>query len=99
MVFSKRFPKQTEGSVYPKWVEISLTEEEERKIEQQAREEHIELFKECIEDAGKIIADRNLKSYQTDIISIASNLFDKRVSHVVFLKENKCKEKFESGNY
>jgi len=91
MAFSKRFPKQTEGSVYPKWVEISLTEAEEKAVEQQAREEHLRLFRECLEDAKKIS--------ETEAQGIASSLFDKRASHVVFLKENKCKEKFESGNY
>jgi hypothetical protein len=97
MVFSKRFPRATEGSVYPKWVEISLTEEEEKEIEQVAREENAKLFRECIEDSEKIVAERNLKTYQTDIISIASSLFDKRASHVVYLKERKCKEKFDSS--
>ncbi|MBS3132703.1 hypothetical protein J4470_01060 [Candidatus Woesearchaeota archaeon] len=97
MVFSKRFPKATGGSVYPKWVEISLTEEEEKEIERTAREGHAKLFDECIEDARKIVAERNLKTYQTDIISIASNLFDKRASHVVYSKERKCKEKFDAS--
>jgi len=90
MAFSKRFPRQTEGSVYPKWVEISLTTGEEKDVEQQAREEHVRLFKECLDDAKKVS--------ETDAQGIASSLFDKRASHVVFLKENKCKEKFEAGN-
>jgi hypothetical protein len=95
MVYSKRFPKVVEGSVYPKWVEITLSEDEERDIEHHSKEEHAKLFKECIEDAEKIAIDRNLKPYQTDIISIASRLFDKRSSHVVYMKERKCKEKFD----
>ena len=90
MVFSKRFPKQTEGSVYPKWIEVSLTDEEEKQVEQQAREVHVNLFKECVEDAKKIA--------EFDIIGIASSLFEKRASHIVFLKEKKCKEKFDASN-
>ena len=95
MGFSKRFPKATEGSVYPKWVEVRLTDEEEKQVEQQAREQHVNLFKECVEDAEKI----SLGSERSDIISIASTLFDKRSSHVVYMKERKCREKFDSGNY
>lgn len=97
MGFSKRFPKPVEGSVYPKWVEISLSKEEEEKVERHAAEEHVKLFMACIEDAEKIAIERNLKPYQTDIISIASALFDKRVSHVVYMKERKCREKFEAS--
>ena len=96
MVFSKRFPKQVDGSTYPKWIEVSLTPEEEQDVENKARANNATLFKQCIEDAEKIAIDRNLKSYQTDIISIAKALFEKRVSHVVYLKERKCKEKFDS---
>ncbi len=99
MAFSKRFPKATEGAVYPKWVEVSLTDEEEKEIEHHARDEYINLFQECVEDAQRIVSNKNLKAYQTDIISIASNLFEKRSSHVVYLKERKCKEKFDSGKY
>ena len=97
MAFYKRFPKATEGSVYPKWVEISLSDEEERDVERRAREGHIKLFGECMGDAEKVIAERRLKPYQTDIISIASSLFDKRASHAVYLKESKCREKFEAS--
>ncbi len=98
MAFYKRFPKRTEGSVYPKWVEVSLSDEEEREIEQKARQEQIKLFKECVEDAQKVAVERNLKLYQTDIIMMASELFDKRASHVVYLKERKCREKFDAQN-
>lgn len=98
MAFYKRFPKRTEGSVYPKWVEISLSDEEEREIEQKAREGQIKLFKECIEDAEEVASDKSLKLSQADAISIASELFDKRASHVVYLKERRCREKFDAQN-
>ncbi len=96
MAFYKRFPKRVEGSVYPKWVEISLSDEEEKEVEQEARQEQIKLFKECVVDAQKVAVERNLKLYQTDIVTMASELFDKRASHVVYLKEKKCREKLDT---
>ncbi len=94
-MYYKRFPKETEGSTYPKWIEIRLTEEEEKQVEQQARQENKTLFKECVQDAQKIVSELELKGYQTDTISIAIALFDKRASHSVYHKENKAREKFE----
>lgn len=88
MVFSKAFPRQIKGSSYSVWEEISLTDEEERGIEEDVRRENISLMKECIEDAKKIDDSK--------FIEIALTLFDKRASHVVFLKESKCKEKFDA---
>ncbi len=95
MAFYKRFPKHTEGSVYPKWVEITLSEDEEREVEQKARNEQAELFKECLDDAEKIASERNMKLSQADLISMASEFFDKRASHVVYLKERISRKKFE----
>ena len=55
-------------------------------------------MKECIEDAQKIVKEKNLKSFQNDMINIAISLFEKRASHVVYWKENLCKEKFDEKN-
>ena len=95
MPFSKSFPKQSKTSAYPQWEEISLTEEEEKAVEQESREENIKLFKECIEDAKKIMQEKSLKGYQTDLIHIAISLFEKRASHSIYWKESKAKEKFD----
>jgi len=95
MPFSKSFPKTSDKSIYPKWVEVFLNDKEEREIEQRCREENIALIEECIEDAKKIMKEQNLKEYQTDLVNIAIALFEKRASHLVFLKEAKCKEKFD----
>jgi len=95
MAFSKHFPK-TERTGYTKWVEITLNDEEEKEVEQLARQENIKLFSECLEDAEKIASSKNFKPYQTDIISIASSLFEKRASHLVYFKEKKSKEKFDT---
>ena len=95
MSFSKSFPKTVKGSTYPQWEEIFLTEEEEKNIEAEQKKENTKLLKECIDDARKIMNDRGLKEYQTDMINLAVVLFEKRASHQVYWKENKCKEKFD----
>ena len=98
MVFKKSFPKTIKGSNYPQWVDVSLTKQEELEQEEFCRKENIKLMEECIEDAKKIVEKNELKHYQTDIISIAKSLFDKRASHSIFWKENKAQEKFDKMN-
>ena len=95
MPFSKSFPKTSKTSTYPQWEEIFLTEEEEKAIEQKSREENVKLFKECLDDAVKIMKEKGLKDYQIDLTHIAISLFEKRSSHEVYWKENKAKEKFD----
>lgn len=92
MVFSKSFPKTKDK--YPVWEEIFLTEDEEKEVESQAKEENIKLMKKCISEAKKIFNEENLKPYQSDIIKIAITLFEKQSSHQVYWKENKAHEKF-----
>lgn len=94
MAFSKSFPKRSDKSVYPRWEDVELNSAEEMLVEEKARVENIELMKECIEDAKKIIEDKGLNRYQTDMINIAITLFEKRASHSVYHKERKAKEKF-----
>ena len=98
MAFSKSFAKRTEKSVYPKWVEVYLTEEEEREEEKKCRVENVRLMKECLEDARKIFASEKLKGYETSLITLTIALFEKRASHSVYWKENKAKEKFDKKN-
>jgi hypothetical protein len=95
MPFSKSFPRTVKGTTYPIWEEVFLTEEEEKQIEEKAKEENIRLIKECIEDAKQIFLEQELKPYQTDIINLAISLFEKRASHIVYWKESKAKEKFD----
>ncbi len=92
MVFSKNFPKQIKNNTV--WKEIFLTGREESEIEETAKKENNVMMKECIYDAEIIAADLNLKRFQSNVIDIAISLFEKRASHVVFWKENRCKEKF-----
>ena len=60
-----------------------------------ARQENINLMKECIDDTKSIFKNKDLKQYQSDLINIAIALFEKRASHSVYWKEAKCKEKFD----
>ncbi len=98
MVFSKSFAKTTDKSVYPRWIEVYLSEQEEREQEETCRKENILLLKECIDDAKKIFKDKTLKDYQTDVVRAAIALFEKRASHSVYWKESKAKEKFDAQN-
>ena len=95
MVFSKSFPRTVKGSSYPRWEEVSISNEEEALEEQKCRAENIKLMKECIEDAKEIINKKGFKKYQTDLINMAIALFEKRASYAVHFKENKAKEKFD----
>jgi len=98
MAFSKSFPKTIEGSAYPKWEEMFLSDEEENNQEVKSREENIGIMKGCIDDAKSIVNEKDLKRFETVITNIAIALFEKRASHVVYWKESKCKEKFDMLN-
>ncbi len=95
MAFSKTFPKNSDKSSYPEWVEVFLTEAEENEQEALARSENIKIIKECIDDAKEIMEEKDLKKFQTNMVDIARALFEKRASHEVFWKESKAKEKFD----
>lgn len=95
MTFSKKYARDVKGSLYPKWEEIILSDDDELLIEDAARKENIKLMKQCIDEAKEIIKERGLKLYQTDVINIAIALFEKRASHTVYWKESKAKEKFD----
>ena len=95
MPFSKSFPKQSKTSPYPQWEEITLTEEEEKQVEQKSKEENIKLFKRCIDDAKSILIEKGLNESSSDVINTAIALFEKHASHTVYHKESKAKEKFD----
>ena len=96
MVFSKSFPRTVKGSNYPKWEEVSISDLEEKEQEEICRIDNIKLMKECMDDAKRIIDDKGLKKYQTDLVNIAITLFRKRASYAIHYKEKKAKEKFDS---
>ncbi len=95
MPYSKSFPKTVKGSTYPRWEEVSLTEEEEREEDRKCRIENIKMMNECIDDAKKMIDKNALNKYQTDMVNIAIALFEKRASHSIYHKERRAKEKFD----
>jgi len=95
MAFSKTFPRELPGTNVPKWEEIFLTAQEEREREQVARQENHYLMRQCIADAKNIIKSEKLMDIQSHILQMAMTLFRKRASHVVFYKEEKCKQKFQ----
>jgi hypothetical protein len=97
MPFSKTFPKTTDKSVYPKWIEIYLTPEEERAVESDTRLENVNMMKECLDDAINLMRDKKLHPNMPEVVRIAQSLFEKRASHQVFSKEEKCKEKFDES--
>ncbi len=94
MVFTKSFPKSTEK--YTKWEEVFLSDEEEEAQEILARDNHVEVMRDSIADAKEVAKQSGLKGFQSDIVRVAIALFEKRASHVVFFKESKAKEKFQS---
>jgi len=95
MSYSKNFPRTIEGSNYPRWEEIYLTAEEEQQEEEKSRQDNIQMMKECIDDARRIMEAKGLKDYQTDLINMALSLFRKRASYAIHYKEQKAKEKFD----
>jgi len=95
MTFSKSFPRTDSKTNFPTWEEISLNNSEEQNVELRARRETNDLMKQCIEDARLIMEDMNLRDYQTDLVRMAVSLFEKRASHVVYWKEQACKDLFD----
>ena len=94
MAFVKQFPKNR--GTFTEWSEIVLTYEEEITAEDQARQENIKILKESLADAQKIMANQGLKDTQTDLISLAITLFEKRASHEIYWKEAAAREKFDN---
>ena len=84
---------------FTKWVEIKLDNDEIQMEIEQAMEDQINLFEVCIEDAKKI-ANRLGNIYgdankDIDIMEIASQLFQKRASHLIYYLDEACRRKFE----
>jgi hypothetical protein len=97
MAFSKSFPKSTDKSMYPKWEEVYLSEDEETAVDAEARRANIALMRASINDAEAIMREQGLKGFQTDLIRIAIALFEKRASHSIYWKESKAKAKFDKA--
>jgi hypothetical protein len=96
MTFSKSFPRTNGKTNFPIWEEIFLNNSDEREIESKAQCKTNALMKQCIEDARLIMENMNLRDYQTDLVRMAVSLFEKRASHIVYWKEQACKDLFDS---
>ena len=94
MTFSKTFPRTIQGTNYPLWEEISLTEEEEKQAEEACKKENFQVMDQCLEDA-KMLAIKNGINTDENRTRLAIAMFEKRASHLVFWKESKAKEKFD----
>jgi len=77
------------------WQEITLTTQEEQEVEDSCRRENLRVMDECLEDAKNIAIKHGVNTEDTQT-SMGIALFEKRASHVVFWKESKAKEKFDS---
>ena len=95
MTFSKSFAYQAKDTPYSKWVEITISDEEEQQAEQKAKRENKALMQECLQDAKELSTQTDLKDYQSDMVALAVALFEKRASHTVFYKEAACKKRFD----
>ncbi len=95
MTFSKSFPKKKDTG-YPEWEEITLTDEEEKDIDNTARMENLALLNQCLEDAKSLLMKKGLLGNDTNIVNAGVALFEKRASHSVYHKERKAKEKFDA---
>lgn len=94
----KTFPRTVDGSNYPVWEEVVLSEKEEFIEEQKAKKENIKLMRKCLDEAKKLLEDMGMREYQSDILGVALALFRKHASHVVYWKDSRCKEKFDRKN-
>lgn len=97
MPFSKTFPKTIPGSNYPLWEEVFLTEEEEKQVEAECKQENFRVLDDSLRQA-KALAIKHAINTEETLTHLAIALFEKQASHVVFWKESKAKEKFEVGN-
>jgi hypothetical protein len=94
MAFSKTFPKTIPGTNYPVWEEIFLTIAEEQEVEDLCKKANFLIMDDAIQEA-KALMVKNGMNEDSNIVSIAKSLFDKRASHLIFWKESRAKEKFD----
>ncbi len=93
MTYSKSFPRVLKGSTYPVWEEITLTAIQEKEVEELARKELLILMNQCLDDAKKILISKGLNN-EDNVVNLAVSLFEKQSSHVVYYKDQKCKDIF-----
>ena len=87
---------QQEIRIFPEWIQVTLSPEEEKEVEERNRIENLKILSRAIDDAKKVFEKKNLKIIQSDVLTAAIALFERQASHNVYAKEAKCKEKFDS---
>ena len=100
MAFSKSFPKTVKGKNFPEWVDVYLSEKEEKFIEEQVKQYNIVLMKQSLADARSILMDLLKEDKELDesnVTNIGIALFEKIASHSVHAKERRCKDKFDKS--
>lgn len=95
MAFSKSFPRQVKGSNYTEWVDVYLSEKEEKFIEDEVRQKNIVIMKQCLRDARSVLSSEKVEFDESNIIELARTMFEKLASHTVYAKERRCKDKFD----
>lgn len=98
MAFRKRFPKDVPTSPYPQWITVELSKKQEQELDEQTRKENVSLMKQCLADAKELFEHEQLKDYQTDIVTVAVALFEKRSSHLAYSKEEFAYDVFVKEN-
>ncbi len=95
MPFNKSFPRTLPGTSYPVWEEVTLSLEEEKEVEEACKKENFSLLDQSLFEAKQLAIKHQINTEDT-VTALAIALFEKKASHVVFWKENKAKEKFDS---
>lgn len=97
MTFSKNFPRNIPGSNFPVWEEVVLSDEEERRIEQECDRYNQMLLNKCLKQAKSLAIENGINT-EENVASLSIALFEKLSSHVIFWKESYAKEKFDNKN-
>ncbi|MCF7861294.1 hypothetical protein K9M79_03525 [Candidatus Woesearchaeota archaeon] len=94
MTYIKSFPRTKDSTTH--WVDIKLDDKEEQKVSAIHRNLNKNLYQQCLKDAAVILEKSEMKEFQTNIVQIATALFNKRSSHLVYSKDSYCREKLEA---
>jgi len=96
MTFKKSFPHQKAEGAFTNWVEIALSNDDEKKAQDKARDEQVATYNQCLDDAREILLKNGMKAFDPNMIAVANALFEKRASHTVYYKEEAARDKFDT---
>ena len=96
---------------FGKWVEVSLSNEEEKQAIETSDYEHREILERAFEDASEVLFNLGKKNapfkaqhperfgtslMEKGLIPVAIAIFEKRASHRQYERERMAREKFEN---